>query len=75
MFYNYLLRCFVLIDLKVGKLTHQDIGQMESYVRMFDAYATQETTRLSVWSVFQENEAIARYWVLSEARQIFAAKY
>ncbi len=41
-FYNYLLRCFVLIDLKVGKLTHQDIGQLESYVRMFDAHARPE---------------------------------
>ena len=41
-FYNYLLRCFVLIDLKVGNLTHQDIGQMESYVRMFDAHARPE---------------------------------
>ena len=38
-FYNYLLKCFVLIDLKVGKLTHQDIGQMDGYVRMFDAHA------------------------------------
>ena len=37
-FYNYLLRCFVLIDLKVGALTHQDIGQMDSYVRVFDAH-------------------------------------
>jgi len=41
-FYNYLLKCFVLIDLKVGKLTHQDIGQMQSYVRMFDAHARPE---------------------------------
>ncbi len=38
-FYNYLLKCFVLVDLKVGKLTHQDIGQMDSYVRLFDAHA------------------------------------
>jgi predicted nuclease of restriction endonuclease-like (RecB) superfamily len=41
-FYNFLLKCFVLIDLKVGKLTHQDIGQMDSYVRMFDAHARPE---------------------------------
>lgn len=38
-FYNHLLKCFVLIDLKVGALTHQDIGQMDSYVRMFEAHA------------------------------------
>ena len=41
-FYNYLLRCFVLIDLKVGRLTHQDVGQMDSYVRMFDTHMRTE---------------------------------
>ena len=37
-FYNFHLKCFLLIDLKIGKLTHQDIGQMDSYVRMFEAH-------------------------------------
>lgn len=76
-FYNYLLRCFVLIDLKVGKLTHQDIGQMESYVRMFDAHERPPGDNPTIGLVLcsQKNEAIARYSVLSEARQIFAAKY
>ena len=77
-FYNYLLKCFILVDLKVGKLTHQDIGQMESYVRrLFDA-----KTRLPgdnpnhrPHSCSRKNETIAKYSVLSEARQIFAAKY
>ncbi len=76
-FYHYLLRCFVLIDLKVGKLTHQDIGQMESYVRMFDAHARPEGDNPTIGLILcsRKNEAIAKYSVLSEARQIFAAKY
>ena len=76
-FYNYLLRCFVLIDLKVGKLTHQDIGQMESYVRMFDAHARPKDDNPTIGLILcsRKNEAIAKYSVLSEARQIFAAKY
>lgn len=76
-FYNYLLKCFVLIDLKVGKLTHQDIGQMDSYVRMFDAHARPEGDNPTIGLILcsRKNEAIAKYSVLSESRQIFAAKY
>lgn len=76
-FYNYLLKCFVLVDLKVGKLTHQDIGQMESYVRMFDAHARSEGDNPTIGLLLcsRKNEAIAKYSVLSENRQIFAAKY
>jgi len=76
-FYNYLLKCFVLVDLKVGKLTHQDIGQMESYVRIFDAHARPEGDNPTIGLILcsRKNEAIAKYSVLSEARQIFAAKY
>jgi predicted nuclease of restriction endonuclease-like (RecB) superfamily len=76
-FYNYLLRCFVLIDLKVGKLAHQDIGQMESYVRMFDAHARPDGDNPTIGLILcsRKNEAIAKYSVLSEGRQIFAAKY
>jgi predicted nuclease of restriction endonuclease-like (RecB) superfamily len=76
-FYHYLLRCFVLVDLKVGKLTHQDIGQMDSYVRMFDAHARPEGDNPTIGLILcsSKNEAIAKYSVLSEARQIFAAKY
>lgn len=76
-FYNYLLKCFVLIDLKVGKLTHQDIGQMDSYVRMFDVHARPEGDNPTIGLILcsKKNEAIAKYSVLSETRQIFAAKY
>ncbi len=76
-FYNYLLKCFVLVDLKVGKLTHQDIGQMEGYVRMFDAHARPAGDNPTIGLILcsRKNEAIARYSVLAEGRQIFAAKY
>jgi len=76
-FYNYLLRCFVLIDLKVGKLTHQDIGQMDSCVRMFDAHARPKGDNPTIGLILcsKRNEAVARYSVLSESRQIFAARY
>jgi predicted nuclease of restriction endonuclease-like (RecB) superfamily len=76
-FYNYLLRCFVLIDLKVGKLTHQDIGQMDSYVRVFDAHARPARDQPTIGLILcsKKNEAIARYSVLKESRQVFAAKY
>lgn len=76
-FYNYLLRCFVLVDLKVGKLTHQDLGQMDSYVRMFDANARPAGDNPTIGLILcsRKNEAIAKYSVLTEGRQIFAAKY
>jgi len=76
-FYNYLLKCFVLIDLKVGKLTHQDIGQMDSYVRVFDAHARPDGDNPTIGLVLcsKKNEAIAKYSVLSEGRRIFAARY
>lgn len=76
-FYNYLLKCFVLIDLKAGKLTHQDIGQMDSYVRVFDAHARPKEDNPTIGLILcsKKNEAVARYSVLSEGRQIFAARY
>jgi predicted nuclease of restriction endonuclease-like (RecB) superfamily len=76
-FYNYLLKCFVLVDLKVGKLTHQDLGQMDSYVRMFDANARPVGDNPTIGLILcsHKNEAMAKYSVLSENRQVFAAKY
>ena len=76
-FYHYLLRCFVLIDLKVGKLTHQDTGQMDSYVRMFDAHARPKGDNPTIGLILcsKKNEAFAKYSVLNEGSQIFAAKY
>lgn len=76
-FYNYLLRCFVLVDLKVGKLTHQDIAQMDSHVRLFDAHARPPGDNPTIGLILcsRKNEAIAKYSVLRESKQIFAAKY
>ncbi len=76
-FYNYILRCFVLVDLKVGKLSHQDVGQMDSYVRMFDAHARPKGDNPTIGLILcsRKNETIAKYSVLADARQIFTAKY
>jgi hypothetical protein len=61
----------------VGALTHQDIGQMDSYVRMFDAHARPEGDNPTIGLILcsKKNEAVARYSVLNESKQIFAAKY
>ena len=67
----------MLIDLKVGKLTHQDIGQMDSYVRLFDAHARPEADNPTIGLILcsTKNEAVAKYSVLSDGHRIFAAKY
>jgi predicted nuclease of restriction endonuclease-like (RecB) superfamily len=76
-FYNIILKCYLLIDLKVGKLSHQDIGQMDGYVRLFDDQCTTEDDNPTIGLILcaRKNEAIARYSVLSESKQIFAARY
>lgn len=76
-FYNILLKCYLLIDLKLDKLTHQDVGQMDSYVRIFDAHERGPGDGPTIGLILcaQENHTIARYSVLSEYKQLFAAKY
>ena len=76
-FYNYLLKCFVLIDLKMGRLTHQDVGQMDMYVRMFDDLRRSEGDNPSVGLILcaERDEVVARYSVLNESQQLFASKY
>lgn len=76
-FYNCILKCYLLIDLKIGELTHQDVGQMDSYVRMFDdKYLTPgDNPTIGLILCAKKNETIARYSVLNESRQIFASKY
>ena len=76
-FYNFILKCFVLIDLKIGKLTHQDIGQMDSYVRMYEDNAKVEGDNPTIGLILcsEKNEAIARYSVLNDSKQLFASKY
>lgn len=76
-FYNYLLKCFVLIDLKTTKLTHQDIGQMDTYVRIYDDLKKGEDDNPTIGIILcaEKNETIARYSVLKDSQQIFASKY
>ncbi len=76
-FYHSILKCHVPIDLKVGKLTHGDIGQMDSYIRMFDALYknADDNPTIGIILCSQKNEAIVKYSVLSDARQIFASRY
>lgn len=76
-FYNYLLKCFVLIDLKIGKLTHQDIGQLDSYVRIYEDQYRGEGDNPTIGLILcsEKNEAIARYSVLSDHETLFASKY
>lgn len=76
-FYNCILKCYLLIDLKMGKLTHQDVGQMDSYVRLFnDRYTTEgDNPTIGLILCAQKNEAVARYSVLRDSEQLFAARY
>ena len=76
-FYHSILKCHVLIDLKVGKLTHGDIGQMDSYIRMFDALYRNDDDNPTIGIILcsQKNEAIVKYSVLHDAQQIFASRY
>ncbi|MBR0284052.1 MAG: DUF1016 family protein [Selenomonadaceae bacterium] len=76
-FYNYLLKCFVLIDLKTTTLTHQDIGQMDTYVRIYDDLKKGEDDNPTIGIILcaEKNETIARYSVLKDSQQIFASKY
>lgn len=76
-FYNYLLKCFVLIDLKLGKLTHQDIGQMDFYVRYYEKKVKGEDDNPTIGIILcsEKNETIVKYSILEESKQIFASKY
>lgn len=76
-FYHSILKCNVLIDLKLGKLTHEDVGQMDSYIRMFDALYKNEDDNptLGIILCSQKSEAIVKYSVLNEGKQIFASRY
>jgi len=76
-FYNFKLKCFLLIDLKLGKLTHQDVGQMDSYIRIYDEQKRGEGDNPSIGLILcsQKSEALAKYSVLENSEQIFASKY
>ncbi len=76
-FYNYLLRCFVLFDLKTGKLAHQDIGQMDMYVRMYDDLRRNPGDNPAVGIILcaDKDASVVRYSVLAGSEQLFASKY
>jgi predicted nuclease of restriction endonuclease-like (RecB) superfamily len=76
-FYNYLLKCFVLIDLKAGHLTHQDIGQMDMYVRLYDDLRRGESDNPTVGILLcgSKDQSVVRYSVLNDSQQLFASKY
>lgn len=76
-FYNYLLKCFVIIDLKTAKLTHQDIGQMDMYVRMFEDKMKQpgDNPTIGIILCTKKDETVVKYSVLKDSKKIFASKY
>ncbi len=76
-FYNYLLKCFVLIDLKLGELTYQDIGQMDGYIRMFEEQyrGVDDNPTIGLVLCSKRNEAVVKYSILKESKQLFASKY
>jgi predicted nuclease of restriction endonuclease-like (RecB) superfamily len=76
-FYNYILKCFILIDLKTARITHQDVGQMDMYVRIFDETikANDDNPTLGIVLCSETDHDIARYSILKGNEQIFASKY
>ena len=76
-FYNYLLKCFVVIDIKKDKLTHQDIGQLDMYVRMFDAIekSDNDNPTIGILLCADTDNVVAKYSVLNDNKNLFASKY
>lgn len=76
-FYNYDLQCFFLIDLKTTTITHQDVGQMDMYVRMFDEMNKNRIHNPTIGIILcaETNKDIAKYSILNDNKQLFAAKY
>jgi predicted nuclease of restriction endonuclease-like (RecB) superfamily len=76
-FYNYILKCFVIIELKTGKITHQDIGQLDMYVRMYDDLYRKkgDNQTIGILLCSETDKVIAKYSVLNKNKQLFASKY
>ena len=76
-FYNYILKCFVVIDLKAGKLTYQDVGQIDFYVRLFDEKIKQadDNPTIGIVLVSDKDESIVKYSVLADKENLLASKY
>nr|WP_276315826.1 PDDEXK nuclease domain-containing protein [Parashewanella hymeniacidonis] len=71
------LKCFLLIDLKMHKLTHQDVGQMDMYVRMYEEKKRRKDDNPTIGLILctEKNNTVAKYSVLNESQQLFASKY
>lgn len=76
-FYNYILKCFVLVDLKADKLSHQDVGQMDMYIRMFDDLKRGEgdNPTIGILMCAERDETVVKYSIINDSQQIFASKY
>lgn len=76
-FYNYILKCFLLIDLKTSPITHQDLGQMDMYIRMYDELKCTSTDNPTIGLLLcsETSKDLARYSILKDSRQIYTAKY
>lgn len=76
-FYNYVLKCFLLLDLKMGKLTHADVGQMDGYVRLYEDQfkIPGDNPTIGLLLCSDKSAAVAKYSILNESKQIFASKY
>jgi predicted nuclease of restriction endonuclease-like (RecB) superfamily len=76
-FYNFKLKCFLLVDIKLGKLTHQDVGQMDTYVRIYDQHHKNHDDNPTIGLIIcsEKSHAVAKYSVLTNSQQLFAAKY
>ena len=76
-FYNYILKCFVVVELKTNQLTHQDVGQLDMYVRMFDDLERNKGDQPTIGILLctETDHTIAKYSVLNENKQLFASKY
>ncbi|MPY24503.1 PDDEXK nuclease domain-containing protein [Shewanella sp. YLB-07] len=76
-FYNFKLKCFLLVDLKIGKLSHQDVGQMDTYVRIYDQLKKEPDDNPTIGLILcsLKSEAVAKYSVLADGKQLFASKY
>ena len=76
-FYNCILKCYVLIDLKLGELTYQDIGQMDGYIRLYEEQYrnSDDNPTLGIVLCSKRNEAVVKYSVLNDSKQLFASKY
>lgn len=76
-FYNYILKCFLLVDLKTSRITHQDVGQMDMYVRMYDQLKRTEGDNPTIGLILcsETSEDMARYSVMHDNERLFQAKY